>query len=617
MSELKKCLREDQLARLREDPLWDVVVIGGGATGAGIAVDAASRGLKTLIVDARDFSAGTSSRSTKLVHGGVRYMADVREWGLVRNALRERGLLLQNAPHLVKAKPFILPCYKKGEREMYTLGLGLYGAMTCGGVKPGRTTTIGAEETKKLLPGVKADGLTGGVEFFDAQMDDARLNLALIRTAVEKGATALNYMPVTAVNRVSGMIRSVELTDQATGETYTVRTKVVFNAAGVWVDTVRRMVEPKAADLIRVSRGSHIILDKSFMPGDRGMLIPKTRDGRVLFAIPWHGAVLVGTTDVECKDVATDPKPTEEEIDFMIETASGYLDKPIRKSDVKASFAGLRPLFNPPQPKNGQPVKSTAKVSREHAVLPEFGNMVTVTGGKWTSYRKMAEDAMLIATLRHLIPARLCETATLPIVNDETWDCEALENEACAGSEVDERVAEYAIYARDYEFARTAEDVLYRRLRVGQLNEVRARELMPRVEAALEGREYVPPVEDVEVEVTVAQEVAAPVETSAVSAESKLDVTERVEEPEIEEVKAVQETLVEKKADVEDISPKTADEPAIDETKVTSVAAEEKQEEISTEPAGVKTEETTEVKSEVKDAVDAENDDKPGVKKLG
>lgn len=547
MSEFKKNLREEGLAQLRKDPLWDVVVIGGGATGAGIAVDAASRGLKTLIVDARDFSAGTSSRSTKLVHGGVRYMADVREWGMVRNALKERGRLLKNAPRLVKAKSFILPCYKKGEREMYTLGLGLYGAMTCGGVKPGRTTTIGAEETQKLLPGVKAEGLTGGVEFFDAQMDDARLNLALIRTAVEKGATALNYMPVTGINRVSGMIRSVELTDRETGETYTVRTKTVFNAAGVWVDAIRRLVEPKAADLIRVSRGSHIILDKSFMPGESGMLIPKTRDGRVLFAIPWHGALLVGTTDVEERTIAEDPKPTEEEIDFMLETARDYLEKPVRRSDVKASFAGLRPLFNPPQPKSGKPAKSTAEVSREHAVLPEFGNMVTVTGGKWTSYRKMAEDAMLIATLRHLIPARLCETATLPIVNDDTWDLEALEQEACAGPDADERVADYAKYARDFEFARTAEDVLYRRLRVGQLNEARARELMPRVEAALEGREYVPPVEDVEpVEPVESIEPAAPAEpatpaTPAAVAEGLEAVTPvtATEEPQKEVGKAV------------------------------------------------------------------------------
>ncbi len=595
MSELKNCLREDLLAQLREDPLWDVVVIGGGATGAGIAVDAASRGLKTLIVDARDFSAGTSSRSTKLVHGGVRYMADVREWGLVRNALKERGLLLQNAPHLVKAKPFVLPCYKKGEREMYTLGLGLYCAMTCGGAKLGRTTTIGSEETKKLLPGVKSDGLIGGVEFFDAQMDDARLNLALIRTAMEKGATALNYMPVTAINRVSGMIRSVELTDQETGEIFKARTKVVFNAAGVWVDAVRRMVEPKVADLIRVSRGSHIILDKSFMPGDRGMLIPKTRDGRVLFAIPWHGAVLVGTTDVECKDIVVDPKPTEEEIDFMIETASDYLEKPIRKSDVKASFAGLRPLFNPPQPKNGKPVKPTAKVSREHAVLPEFGNMVTVAGGKWTSYRKMAEDAMLIATLRHLIPARLCKTATLPIVNDETWDCEALETEACAGPDADKRVADYAIYARDHEFARTAEDVLYRRLRVGQLNEARARELMPRVEAALEGREYVQPVEEVKEPEPVAEEVLAVVAPVDVEVTVDASKTENVETAEKKEVESIDSADFQKKTDAEDTTVEV-EKPLADSAEVTVVPEEKADANTTVTDAGLEHADNTESK---------------------
>ena len=468
MAEVKTTCREELLAKLREDPVWDVVVIGGGATGAGIAVDAASRGLKTVVLEAQDFSSGTSSRSTKLIHGGVRYMKNPRDWGLVREALKERRILIKNAPHLVHSKPFILPCYKKGEREFYTIGLGIYSAMTYGGYNIGHTSSLSREDTLMRLPGVKPEGLMGGVQFFDGQFDDARLDVALIRTAYEHGAVPLNYMPVVGVTREGGMIRSVTAKDKETGEEFVIRTKMVFNAAGAWVDPIRRMVDPDASTLVRVSRGSHILLDKSFMPGDTGILIPKTRDGRVLFAIPWHGMLLVGTTDVEQKEADFDPKVSDAEIDFMIETASGYLEKPITRADVKASFAGLRPLFNPQATGSAG---STAKVSREHAVIPEFGNMITVTGGKWTAYRNMAEHATLVATLRHLIPPRLCVTKDLPIFCDPNWDHAALEIEAEAGDAADEKVVQFALYARDHEFARTPEDVLFRRLRLGQMNE--------------------------------------------------------------------------------------------------------------------------------------------------
>lgn len=483
--ELKPIVREEQLARLREDTLWDVVVIGGGATGAGIAVDAATRGLKTVLLDAQDFAAGTSSRSTKLIHGGVRYMKNPRDWGLVREALKERRILIQNAPQLVHAKPFILPCYKKWEREYYTVGLGIYAAMTYGGYGIGRTSSLSAAETLSRLPGVKPEGLMGGVQFYDGQFDDARLDVALMRTAFNHGAAVVNYMPVTAIERKNGWIQSVTATDKETGEAIRIRTKMVFNAAGPWVDSIRRLVDPEASMLVRVARGSHILLDKSFMPGETGMLIPKTRDGRVLFCIPWHGMLLVGTTDVEQREADFNPQATEEEISFMIETAQGYLAKPITRADVKAAFSGLRPLYNPAATGSAG---STAKVSREHAVIPEYGNMITVTGGKWTAYRNMAEHAMLVATMRHLIAPRLCVTKTLPIHCDERWDPAALEIEAEKSDAADERVCEYAVYCHDYECARTAEDVLFRRLRLGQMNEARTKALLPKVEAALAAR---------------------------------------------------------------------------------------------------------------------------------
>ena len=532
MSDVKPIVREDMLAQLREDVLWDVVVIGGGATGTGIAVDAASRGLKVVLLEAQDFSAGTSSRSTKLIHGGVRYMKNPRDWGLVREALKERRLLIQNAPHLVHSKPFILPCYKKWEREFYTVGLGIYAAMTYGGYGIGRTSSLSREETMSRLPGVKAEGLMGGVQFYDGQFDDARLAVALMRTAHDQGALTLNYMPVTGIEYRGGWIQSVTATDKETGEEFRIRTKMVFNAAGAWVDPIRRMIDPEASTLVQVSRGSHILLDKSFMPGETGMLIPKTRDGRVLFAIPWHEMLLVGTTDVEQREADFDPKVSDEEIDFMIETASGYLDKPITRADVKATFAGLRPLFNPQATGSAG---GTAKVSREHAVLPEFGNMITVTGGKWTAYRKMAEHAMTEATLRHLVAPRLCVTKTLPILNDETWDPAALEVEAERSDAADDKVVAYALYCREFEAARTAEDVLFRRLRLGQMNEARTNELLPKVRAAFAGEAE---VEKEVAAVVAATEAAEPVEAKAeavVEAPETVEAVEKVEAAEVVE----------------------------------------------------------------------------------
>lgn len=537
MSDVKPIVREDMLAQLREDVLWDVVVIGGGATGTGIAVDAASRGLKVVLLEAQDFSAGTSSRSTKLIHGGVRYMKNPRDWGLVREALKERRLLIQNAPHLVHSKPFILPCYKKWEREFYTVGLGIYAAMTYGGYGIGRTSSLSREETMSRLPGVKAEGLMGGVQFYDGQFDDARLAVALMRTAHDQGALTLNYMPVTGIEYRGGWIQSVTATDKETGEEFRIRTKMVFNAAGAWVDPIRRMIDPEASTLVQVSRGSHILLDKSFMPGETGMLIPKTRDGRVLFAIPWHEMLLVGTTDVEQREADFDPKVSDEEIDFMIETASGYLDKPITRADVKATFAGLRPLFNPQATGSAG---GTAKVSREHAVLPEFGNMITVTGGKWTAYRKMAEHAMTEATLRHLVAPRLCVTKTLPILNDETWDPAALEVEAERSDAADDKVVAYALYCREFEAARTAEDVLFRRLRLGQMNEARTNELLPKVRAAFAGEAEVEQEVAAVVAAAEAQESVletAPVEAKAhevVEAPEKVEAAEVVEAVEAE-----------------------------------------------------------------------------------
>ncbi len=474
----KPMVRADLLAKLETEQTWDVIVIGGGATGLGIAVDAASRGLSTVLLDAQDFSAGTSSRSTKLIHGGVRYLAQGNV-SLVREALKERRILIENAPKLVSAKPFIVPCYGLVEREYMRIGLGMYDGLA-GQYGIGRTEWLSKAETLKRLPGVKAEGLRGGVQFWDGQFDDARLVIALMRTAYEHGAVPLNYMRASGMTRGNDGITAVTATDVETGREYTLKGKAIFNACGVWVDEIRRLVDPSASRLVRTSRGSHILVDLSFMPANAGMLIAKTRDGRVLFAIPWHGQLLIGTTDVEQKDPSFNPEATEDEIDFMIETAAGYLAKPIQRSDVKATFSGLRPLFNPAATGTAG---STAKVSREHAVIPEFGNLITVTGGKWTTYRKMALDAINTAVGLGLLPQRECVTENLRLADDPTVDAAqveaaALKNPATADIE------SFTRYARDFEGARTVEDVLHRRVRLGQLDAAVTAALTDRVKAA-------------------------------------------------------------------------------------------------------------------------------------
>lgn len=471
--------RETRLQALEEDKVWDVLIVGGGATGAGIAVDAASRGFSTVLFDAQDFSEGTSSRSTKLIHGGVRYMKNPRDWKLVREAMIERKLLLGNAPHLVHPEPFILPCYENFEREYFMAGLCLYGAMAYGGYEVGKTEFLSAAETIRRLPGVKADGLKGGVQFWDAQFDDARLNIALMKTAEQRGALLLNYCPVIGFERgEGGEITTVCVKDKFTGKQYQVKTRMVFNASGVWADEIRRMVCPQAKSFVRASRGSHIIVSLDhFNEGTRGMFIPKTPDGRVLFCIPWHGVLEIGTTDVEEKEITFCPQAAEEEIEYMLETARGYLDYPISRKDVLASFSGLRPLFNP------DAGGTTASVSREHAIIPEFKNMITITGGKWTAYRRMAEEAMAAAVEQGLIYKRPCPTKYMSIYRDEGYDPEAIEKAILEGTLEEETLTAYACHCRDALFAMTAEDVLYRRLRIGQMNEAKAKELAPKIEA--------------------------------------------------------------------------------------------------------------------------------------
>ena len=477
--------RARMLEMLRSARPFDVVVIGAGATGLGVAVDAASRGLKTLVVDAQDFAAGTSSRSTKLIHGGVRYMKNIRNWSLVREALAERRILLKNAPALAHPQAFVLPCYSATDLVFYGLGLTLYTLLGIGGGLLGPVKLLGAVDTLCELPGVKRKALKGGVKYFDAQFDDARTAVALMQTALGCGAAVLNYASVAEAELKDGRVDSVTVKDNETGETFHVRGRVFFNCTGPWVDNIRRLADPEVDSLVRISRGSHIVVGREFMPAKSAMLIPKTADGRVLFCIPWKGNVEIGTTDLEQGQAPFDPQITDDETDFLIAGANRYLAKPIEKKDVKASFSGLRPLFKGNVVSGGP---SSARLSREHAVIPEFGNMITVTGGKWTSYRAMAEHALAVAFRMKLIRRGGCMTRSLPLYVDPSVDALALEKRADQVEDVQSVVKDveaYAAYCVKNTGARTAKDVLYRRLRLGELNKARTAELMPVVEAAV------------------------------------------------------------------------------------------------------------------------------------
>jgi glycerol-3-phosphate dehydrogenase len=474
--------REQLLAQLREPREWDVVVIGGGATGLGIAVDAAARGFRTALIEARDFASGTSSRSTKLIHGGVRYLAQ-GNLKLVREALSERALLLANAPALVRPLKFIVPCYRPMEREILRVGLGVYDALA-GRQGIGDTHWLSRDETIAQLPGVRANGLRGGVAYWDAQFDDARLAIALMRTAVRLGAVPINYVEADQIKASGGRVSEIVARDVQTEERIELRSKVVFNATGVWADELRRLADNSAAALTTTSRGSHIVLPSSFLPGATGMMIPRTADGRVLFAIPWHDRLMLGTTDVAANSASWQPQASDAEVEFILDTARGYLQASPTTSDVLGTFAGLRPLLSPRATQ-----AATKSISREHAVVIEHQNLVTVIGGKWTTYRKMALDALDQATRVGLLSERPCVTAEMKLDVDDSIEAACRAAEAAALERRDDsEVAKFVGLSARYEQALHADDVVARRLRVESIDRRAAARLTPLVQAALSAR---------------------------------------------------------------------------------------------------------------------------------
>lgn len=396
--------RATLLARAQAERVWDLAVIGGGATGLGLALDAAVRGFSVVLLEAGDFAQGTSSRATKLVHGGVRYLAQGNV-PLVREALRERATLLANAPHLAQPLAFVMPAYRWWERGFYGIGLKLYDVLA-GARGLGPTELLSSAQTRALLPTVRRQGLRGGVQYWDGQFDDARLAVALARTAVAQGAVVLNHCPVTALLREGGKVRGVVARDDESGTTLRIAAKCVVNATGVWVDDVRDMDRdagaPEVSALVAPSQGVHLVVDRAFLPGSHALLVPHTADGRVLFAVPWLGKTILGTTDTPRDVVVREPVALAEEVDFILREAGRYLERAPTRADVRSVWVGLRPLVRP----GGDDGDDTKQYSREHTVRVGRSGLVTVTGGKWTTYRAMAEDVLERCYARQLLPRR-------------------------------------------------------------------------------------------------------------------------------------------------------------------------------------------------------------------
>ena len=479
-----------------QNEVWDFIIIGGGATGMGVAIDAASRGYRTLLLEAHDFGKGTSSRSTKLVHGGVRYLQQGNV-SLVLEALKERGLLRENAPHLVHDLPFIVPNYTWWEAPFYGIGLRVYDFLA-GRHGFGTSRNLSLKKTLEHIPTIETEGLRGGVMYYDGQFDDARLLINMMQTAVEHGATVANYVEATALLKEEDIVRGVVAVDKESGAEYQLKGRVVVNATGAFTDKIRQMDDAKAARMISPSQGVHIVLDRSFLPGDSAIMVPHTDDGRVLFAIPWHNHTLVGTTDTPIAEAAFEPCALPEELEFLLTHAARYLSKDPVESDVLSVFTGIRPLVS------GEGESNTAALSRDHTLHISNSGLVTITGGKWTTYRRMAEDTVDQASVVAELDTLPCKTHHLHIhgyvkrpeelgelagygadafhiknlmVKNKDWQEELHPDlDTCAGE---------VIWAVREEQARTVEDFLARRSRMLFLNARAAIAAAPKVAALM------------------------------------------------------------------------------------------------------------------------------------
>ncbi len=482
--------RERMIREVEESPdRFDVIIIGGGATGLGAAVDSASRGYRTLLLEQSDFAKGTSSRSTKLIHGGLRYLQQGNV-GLVMEALKERGILCQNAPHLIHHLPFLVPSYHWWEGPFYGIGIKIYD-MLAGKLGIEKSRHLTRQQTLKAIPTLEPKDLRGGVIYYDGQFDDARLAICLAQTAADQGAIVINYMKVTGLIKKQGRCCGVHATDQETGKRYAFHGKIVINATGVFSDALLKRDNPHAPAIIAPSQGIHLVLDKAFQPGHTAILVPHTADKRVLFMVPWHDRVLLGTTDTPVKKTALEPKALKDEIDFLLTHAAKYLSKDPTRKDILSVFAGLRPLIK--THKGGK----TAALSRDHMIFVATSKLITIAGGKWTTYRKMAEDVIDKASAVAQLPERKCITKTLKL---HGWQkgldpCETMSTYGSFAKEVKALSRQHkghlhpdlpylnaeVIWAVHHEMARTIEDVLSRRTRALLLDARASLEIAPHV----------------------------------------------------------------------------------------------------------------------------------------
>jgi len=471
--------RSKLIERIKDTSEWDVIVIGGGASGLGVALDALSRGFKTILLEQVDFAKGTSSKATKLVHGGVRYLAQ-GDISLVREALHERGLLQQNAPHLVKNQSFVIPNYSWFDGPFYTIGMKIYDFLA-GKLSLGKSIHINKEETQRRISTVRTKGLYGGVVYQDGQFDDSRLAINVAQTCIQMGGVALNYMRVTNLTKNgAGKVNGIIAQDTDTGEVFTIQGKAIINATGIFVDDILKMDKPEAKQMVRPSQGVHLVFDKSFLPGDDAIMIPKTDDGRVLFLVPWHNRVIAGTTDTPIDEHSLEPIALEKEIEFILKTAGRYLTKQPTRQDALAVFAGLRPLAAPTGNSN-----KTKEISRSHKVIVSDSNLLTLTGGKWTTFRRMGQDTVDKAIKIGCLPKKESTSATqkiysaIPTTDRSNHmyiygsDQEAIHALAQENPVWDEKLVEHlefkkaeVLWAVRNELAQTVEDVLSRRVRI-------------------------------------------------------------------------------------------------------------------------------------------------------
>lgn len=482
MSNITYLNRNQSIALIEEDILWDIIIIGGGATGLGAALDAASRGYKTLLLEKFDFAKGTSSRATKLVHGGVRYLGQ-GNIKLVFEALRERGRLLSNAPHITSTQAFVLPVYSWWQKIFYVTGLKIYDLLAAN-LSLGKTTILNKENTTKAIPEINTNKLKGSILYFDGQFDDTRLAIDIASTAHRYGACLLNYASVEAFEKNEDKITAVIATDTISNKKYLIRGKAFINATGVFAESIMQKDQEALPIRIAPSQGIHLVINKKFFSGSSALMVPKTDDGRVLFAVPWHNEVVVGTTDTPVNNIEIEPKALEEEIDFIIHHFNRYCNTSIAKTDVQSVFVGLRPLV-----KSNKVGNHTALLSRDHHIMVSASGLVNIVGGKWTTYRKMAQDAVDNAIFTSSLKQKKCVTKTLPI-GQWNWPIDKtdplhiygihtaiikqwIDNDEAMGEKIhplfSHTKAEVIWFVRN-EMAVTVEDILARRTRLLFLN---------------------------------------------------------------------------------------------------------------------------------------------------